>query len=366
MQFTACSNDGLSICTVLLTLNNKQVFSGTRKGIQPVNSAIHTKVYWPNHGRDNPHTKLKWLLCRCTWVGRFLNMLQKRELLEQVARVIYKPDVPPVTQPTASKHALITFRMSRRQRKMYVGQARLCVSVSCCIPTLLHGPRCKLGEWQGVPPSCAHLADLQSVHGFRCYDNRAECEISVSACTRSTPGFNFVQAPGTDQNFSHRQQSDTKSWEMLWLWGSDEEWTKSIWRSPGPLWPSPEPSDTGSPASPVFSRASTPRAAIPRTAAAAPRHPCCRRGTESRSQRRRSCTQCSADTACWPPRRRTHELPTVCPPPDDSHTQITLANQTTKQQGARLLAARYRDDALYFPSTTQEFQCRHKHTLDER
>jgi len=48
----------------------------------------------------------------------------------------------------------IAFRVSHRQRAMYIGHARLCVSVfvSVClsvphhIPALLHGPGCNLGE----------------------------------------------------------------------------------------------------------------------------------------------------------------------------------------------------------------------------
>ena len=45
--------------------------------------------------------------------------------------------------------ALITFRVSRRRRKMYCGHARLCVCVPVRgrMPTLLHGPGCNLGEW---------------------------------------------------------------------------------------------------------------------------------------------------------------------------------------------------------------------------
>ena len=45
------------------------------------------------------------------------------------------------------------FRVSRRPREMYCGHARLCVCVCVCVsvrgrmPTLLHGPRCNLGEW---------------------------------------------------------------------------------------------------------------------------------------------------------------------------------------------------------------------------
>ena len=33
----------------------------------------------------------------------------------------------------------------------------VCLFVPCRIPTLLHGPGCKLGELSGVPSSCARL-----------------------------------------------------------------------------------------------------------------------------------------------------------------------------------------------------------------
>ena len=48
-----------------------------------------------------------------------------------------------------------------------------CLSVSRRIPTLLHGPGCNSKEWQGFPLVVHYWADLQSVHGFRCYDNIA-------------------------------------------------------------------------------------------------------------------------------------------------------------------------------------------------
>jgi len=49
--------------------------------------------------------------------------------------------------------SFITFRVSRRPREMYCGNARVCLSVCVCVSvrgrmlTLLHAPRCKLGEW---------------------------------------------------------------------------------------------------------------------------------------------------------------------------------------------------------------------------
>jgi len=41
------------------------------------------------------------------------------------------------------------------------------------IPTLLHGPGCNLGNGGGCPLGVHYWADLQSVHGFRSYDNTA-------------------------------------------------------------------------------------------------------------------------------------------------------------------------------------------------
>jgi len=63
--------------------------------------------------------------------------------------------------------ALVTFRVSRRRREMYSGHA--CLSAS--IPTLLHGPRCKLGSGRGCHLVVHYWAYLQSVHGLRCYVN---------------------------------------------------------------------------------------------------------------------------------------------------------------------------------------------------
>jgi len=55
--------------------------------------------------------------------------------------------------------AVITFRVRHSRGEMYIDHGRLCVGLSVPhrIHTLLHGPRCKLGEWYGVAPSCALL-----------------------------------------------------------------------------------------------------------------------------------------------------------------------------------------------------------------
>jgi len=46
----------------------------------------------------------------------------------------------------------------------------VCVSVRGRMPTLLHGPGCNLEEWYGIIV-VHYWADLQSVHGLRCYGN---------------------------------------------------------------------------------------------------------------------------------------------------------------------------------------------------
>jgi len=47
----------------------------------------------------------------------------------------------------------------------------VCLSVPRCIPTLLHGPECNLGNGRECPLVVHYWADLQSVHRFCCYDN---------------------------------------------------------------------------------------------------------------------------------------------------------------------------------------------------
>jgi len=69
----------------------------------------------------------------------------------------------------------------------------VCVSVPRRIPTLLHGPRCNLGNGRGCPVVVHYLADLQLVHGIRCCDKHsAKCEMLLSACTHSMPGLHFA------------------------------------------------------------------------------------------------------------------------------------------------------------------------------
>jgi len=49
----------------------------------------------------------------------------------------------------------------------------LCVCPSSYSNTTVHDPGRDFGEWWGCPLVVHYWADLQSVHGFRCYDNIA-------------------------------------------------------------------------------------------------------------------------------------------------------------------------------------------------
>ena len=55
---------------------------------------------------------------------------------------------------------------------MYIGHGRLCVSPSPhSHTTAVHAPGCNLGGMVWGPVVMHYWADLQSVHGFRYYDN---------------------------------------------------------------------------------------------------------------------------------------------------------------------------------------------------
>jgi len=99
------------------------------------------------------------------------------------------------TATEAEVALIVTFHVSRRRREMYTGHARLsvCVSVPRRIPTLLHGPGCNLGKGMGCCLVAHYWTDSQSVHGFRCFDNRAQTR-NVSECLYSL--YAWLQAVG--------------------------------------------------------------------------------------------------------------------------------------------------------------------------
>jgi len=63
---------------------------------------------------------------------------------------------------------------------MYIGHARLCVCLSlAAFPHYCMDPDVSWGDGRGRPLIVHHWVDLQSVHGFCCYDNiapNAKCQ----------------------------------------------------------------------------------------------------------------------------------------------------------------------------------------------
>jgi len=75
---------------------------------------------------------------------------------------------------SAPSAGLITFRVSRRRRKMYCGHVRLCVHVCLSAAACLYyctDPDVIWRSGRGCPLLVHYGADLQSVHGLRCYGN---------------------------------------------------------------------------------------------------------------------------------------------------------------------------------------------------
>jgi len=114
--------------------------------------------------------------------------------------------MPPPAAICHTQYSVITFGVRRSRGEMYISHGHLCVCLSVCPSPHSHTTawtRCNLENGRGCPLVVQYLADLQSVHGFRCYHNThvcklivlyaanaysAEHEISASTCTRSTAG----------------------------------------------------------------------------------------------------------------------------------------------------------------------------------
>jgi len=125
--------------------------------------------------------------------------------------------------------AIITFRVSRRRHEMYCGHARLCVCLSAAYCT---DPDVTWGSGRGCPLVVHYWADLQSVHGLRCYGNitrmrnvseymlvLALCLVMVAICNRAD---HYILPCGFYLSFSPRLISAVGDWmstilpHMVW------------------------------------------------------------------------------------------------------------------------------------------------------
>jgi len=93
----------------------------------------------------------------------------------------------------------ITFRVRRRRGEMYSGHWSVVMTICLCVCLFLAAfqhyctdPGVSWGNGTGCPLVVHYWADLQSLHGLRCYDNSAEREMSASACTRCVPGLDVA------------------------------------------------------------------------------------------------------------------------------------------------------------------------------
>jgi len=90
-------------------------------------------------------------------------------------------------------HLFFTFCVSRRRREIYCGHARLCVCVCVSVcPHYCTDPDVTWGSGRGCPLVVHYRADLQSVHGLRCYGSimrMRNVSERVHACTRFVPSY---------------------------------------------------------------------------------------------------------------------------------------------------------------------------------
>ena len=78
---------------------------------------------------------------------------------------------------------ILSLHLARRSRgEMYSGHGRLCVCLRVYPsphPHTTTRTRINFGHHTGCPPVVHYGADLQSMHGFRCYGNIHVCNLSL-------------------------------------------------------------------------------------------------------------------------------------------------------------------------------------------
>jgi len=153
----------------------------------------------------------------CACVCHITNLMHR--LMQQLRRISRLPAVPQwsiaavaclftVYARVYDLLRVTTFRVRHSRGEVYIGHGRLRVCVYVCLslaafPHYCTDPGVTWGNGRGYPLVVHYWADLQSVHGFRCYDNTRVCklialctanaysaerEMSASACTCSMAG----------------------------------------------------------------------------------------------------------------------------------------------------------------------------------
>ena len=90
------------------------------------------------------------------------------------------PSSLPVAPPP-QRLSFITVRVRRSRGEMYIGHGRLCVCVCVCVclsvPHYCTDPDVTWGNGRECPLVVHNWVDLQSIHGFCCYDNIRVCKL---------------------------------------------------------------------------------------------------------------------------------------------------------------------------------------------
>ena len=93
----------------------------------------------------------------------------------------------------------ISLRVRRSRGERYSGHGRLCVCVCLSLAAFPHyctDPDVSCRNGRGCPLVVHYWADLQSMHGFRCYDNIARTR-NVSECLYSLCAWLFYHSCST-------------------------------------------------------------------------------------------------------------------------------------------------------------------------
>jgi len=126
--------------------------------------------------------------CYCQWIfqawcsslvecSSHLLDISVRILINQDIYVHQADDVSAAPFLRCFISCIITFRIWHSQAKcIVIALVCVCLSVSHCIPTLLHVPGCNLRNGRGCPIVVHYWAYLELVHRFHCY--HAKCEMS--------------------------------------------------------------------------------------------------------------------------------------------------------------------------------------------